>query len=144
MNEKVRLTSEIVRVRGHFLVKLTDWQWALAKHGIAAGETSDVATVHMHMCAASADLAHISDSARLLGFGKLADHADQIKGLVDKFMERSIDQPNFHKMLTDVILDLNKFVLACRHLSEQPTVLQDIELPNPRDQKTLGLGRRQA
>ena len=47
MNRPVRVTSEVVRVRGHFLVKLTDFQWALAKHGIAAGEAFDDDTISL-------------------------------------------------------------------------------------------------
>ena len=64
---------------------------------------------------------------------------DQIRALIDRFLNRCMNAPNFHKILTDVILDLNTFVLACRKLSEQPTVLQNIDLPqfDGRSQKAL-------
>ena len=133
MNEKVRITSEVVRVRGHFLLKLVDYQWALAKHGIAAGESEDLESIRIHMEAARSDLAFIMEGGRTLGFDQLANHAEQIRHMMGLFLERCLHSPNCHKPLTDVILELNDFVSACKALTEQPTVLQDITLPNARD-----------
>lgn len=130
MNKSVRITSEIVRVRSHFLVKLTDWQWALAKHGIAAGEATDDNTIRIHLEAARGDLAYIAESGKLLGFDKLGNHAEQIRHLMDLFLERCLGASNSAKLLTDVILELNTFVMACKRLTDQTTVLECIDLPH--------------
>ncbi len=129
MNKNVRINSETVRVRGHFLVKLDDWQWALAKHGIAAGEATDDDTIRVHLEAARADLSYIAESANLLGFDKLGNHAEQIRHLMDLFLVRCLGTSNSTKLLTDVILELNTFVCACKRLTEQTTVLECIDLP---------------
>ncbi|MEL6571618.1 MAG: hypothetical protein AAFQ64_08170 [Pseudomonadota bacterium] len=129
MNEKFRITSEVIRVRSHFLVKLQDWQWAIAKHAIAAGEAEDVQTISMHLKAAQVDLNNISESGNLLGFPNLAAQATQVEHLIGLFLERCISTSNCHKLLTDVILEINAFVAASKRLTEQPTVLQVIDLP---------------
>ena len=129
MNDKFRITSEVIRVRSHFLVKLQDWHWAIAKHAIAAGEAEDSQTIAMHLKASQVDLANISESGSLLGFPNLAVQADQVGHLIGLFLERCIEQPNCHKLLTDVILEINNFVAASTRLTEQPTVLQVIDLP---------------
>ncbi len=129
MNDQVRVTSEVVRVRGHFLTKLTEFQWSLAKHGIAAGEAETDDKIRIHLVAAGADLEYIAESGRLLGFGDLADHASQTRRMIELFLERCLGTPNAAKLLTDVILDINKFVVASRKLTEQPTVLENIDIP---------------
>lgn len=128
MNTKARITSEVVRVRGHFLIKLADWQWALAMHAIAAGEAADDEKIRVHLEAVVSDLSFINESAGLLGFSKIAEDARQTARMISLFLERCIDTPNKHKLLTDVILEINRFVANCKRLSEQPTVLQNIDL----------------
>lgn len=129
MNDKFRLPSEIIRVRSHFLVKLQNWQWAIAKHAIAAGEASDTDMVTRHLKATQVDLENIAESGRLLGFPQLANQADQVGHLIALFLERCLEMPNHHKLLTDVILDINDFVAASKRLTDQPTVLGMIDLP---------------
>ncbi len=129
MNDKFRITSEVIRVRSHFLVKLQDWHWAIAKHAIAAGEAEDTQTIAMHLKAAQVDLSNISESGNLLGFPNLAAQADQVEHLIGLFLERCIASSNNHKLLTDVILEINAFVASSKKLTEQPTVLEVIDLP---------------
>ncbi|MEL6640143.1 MAG: hypothetical protein AAFP98_02325 [Pseudomonadota bacterium] len=129
MNDKFRITSEVIRVRSHFLVKLQDWHWAIAKHAIAAGEAEDNQTISMHLKAAQVDLSNISESGGLLGFPNLAAQADQVSHLIGLFLERCLEQPNCHKLLTDVIMEINNFVGTSKKLTDQPTVLQVIDLP---------------
>lgn len=144
MNDKVRITSEVVRVRGHFLVKLTEFQWALAKHGIVAGEADDDETVRIHLSAAGMDLDYIAECGRLFGFTKLADDAAQIRRMINLFIERCMGTDNANKLLTDVIIELNAFVASSRRLTEQPTVLQDIDIPRLSARIEEELERRQA
>ncbi len=135
MNDKFRITSEVIRVRSHFLVKLQDWHWAIAKHAIAAGETEDAQIIAMHLKAAQVELKNISESGDLLGFPNLATQADQVAHLISLFLERCISTSNCHKLLTDVILEINAFVAASKRLTEQPTVLEVIDLPFMAPQK---------
>lgn len=129
MNEKFRIPSEVIRVRSHFLVKLQGWQWAIAKHAIAAGEAEDDDMIGRHLKAAQVDLSNIAESGRLLGFPQLASQADQVGHLIGLFLERCVDGPNCHKVLTDVILDIHSFVESSKKLTDQPTVLGMIDLP---------------
>jgi len=127
---KAKVTSEVVRVRSHFLVKLTEYQWALAKHGIAAGEAEDEETVRIHLTAAGMDLDYISECGALLGFSKLAEHAGRIRHMINLFIERCMGTSNATKLLTDVIHELCDFIAESRKLTERPTVLQVIDIPS--------------
>ncbi len=129
MNENCRIPSEVIRVRSHFLVKLQNWQWAIAKHAIAAGEADTDDMIARHLKAAQVDLSNVSESGRLLGFPDLANQADQVEHLIGLFLDRCLGTPNYHKLLTDVILDIHAFVAASKKLTEQPTVLGLIDLP---------------
>lgn len=130
MNQRTHITSEVIRVRSHFLVRLQEWQWAIAMHAIAAGEAEDREPIAIHLRAACVELESISESGTLLGFPDLAKHADQVRHLIQLFLERCIDTQNCHKLLTDVILEINNFVAASKRLTEQPTVLGIIDLPH--------------
>lgn len=129
MNEQFRIPSEVIRVRSHFLVRLQKWHWAIAKHAIAAGEAQDEDTIYRHLRAAQVDLNNVSESGRILGFPQLSNQADQVAHLIGLFLERCLGSANAHKLLTDVILDINSFVAASQRLTDQPTVLGMIDLP---------------
>ena len=129
MNEKVRITSSIVRVRSHFLVRLNDRKWAIAKHAVTAGETNDRQTIIVHLYAANCELKQIAESASLLGFGKIGEHAGRVLRLIELFLEKGLGTVYQNKLLTDVILEINSFVVACEKLTTQPTVLEYIEIP---------------
>ena len=129
MNEKFRIPSEVIRVRSHFLVKLQNWQWAIAKHAIAAGEAEDDETIYRHLKAAQVDLSNVAESGHVLGFPQLSTQANQVGHLIGLFLERCLGAPNSHKLLTDVIMDINSFIAASRKLTDQPTVLGWIDLP---------------
>lgn len=128
MNEKVRITSSIVRVRSHFLVKLTDRQWAIAKHAVAAGETMDQQTIVVHLHATRCELKQIADGASLLGFDQIGLHAERIVHLIELFLEKGLGTVYQNKLLTDVILEINDFVLASNRLTTRPTVLENLEI----------------
>lgn len=127
MNEKVRITSNIVRVRSHFLVRLDDRKWAIAKHAVTAGEAADEERMIVHLYAARCELQQIIESAKLLGFEKIGSHAERIEHLIDLFLEKGLGTIHKSKLLTDVILEINGFVTACTKLTSQHTVLEDIE-----------------
>lgn len=126
MNESIRITSSVVRVRSHFLVKLTDRRWAIARHAIAAAEAQDDQTIIVHLYATTCELTPIIESAALLGFDRIGNDAKRISHLIELFLEKGIGTIHKHKLLTDVLLEINGFVGACAKLADQPTVLENI------------------
>lgn len=132
MKQKSRVSSSIVRIRSHFLVKLNDRHWAIAKHAVAAGESSNAPTIIMHLQATTCELKQVADGASLLGFDKIGLHAERIVHLIELFLEKGLGTVYQNKLLTDVILEINDFVVASKRLTNQPTVLQPIEIPPQR------------
>jgi len=131
MSNKVRITSGIVRVRGHFMTKLTERQWAIANHALNASEAITDADVRSHLTAAQGVLHQIAGSAAILGFDGLGDHASRIEKLVDLFFLKGLGTVHCNKLLTDVIMEITDFVSMCEQMTSQPTVLEYIEVPSP-------------
>lgn len=131
MSDKVRITSGIVRVRGHFMAKLTERQWAIARHALDAGQSQSDDEVREHLTSAQAVLHQIAGSAAILGFDRLGDHAARIENLVNLFFKKGLGTVHSNKLLTDVIMDITHFVGECEKLTSHPTVLEYIDVPTP-------------